>query len=78
MSRHGYHTGTLEAKYEVAKTDARVAGIAPDLRTRFRGRADRRAAKLNARRRVPFYRWEVARERGRWVVVALQNIARPL
>jgi hypothetical protein len=60
---------------EHVETNARVA-VAPDLVTRFRWRAERRARDLNAQLRVPFYRWAVRREGGRWAVVALQNVAR--
>lgn len=56
-------------------TNERVENIPPDLVTRFRGRAVRRARKLNEQRLVPFYRWDVRPENGRWSVVALQNKA---
>jgi len=46
--------------------------------TWFRGRAERRAARLNAQRIIPSYRYEVVREGRRWAVVAMQNIARPV
>ena len=64
--------------YAVEETDERVVGYPPDLVTRFRWRADRRCRKLNARRLVPFYRWEVVEGlTGRWMVVAMQNVAGP-
>lgn len=62
------------------ESEDRVAHVQPALRTRFRHRAVRRARKLNAllvARRLPFYRWAVRPDRGRWVVVALQNYAVP-
>lgn len=57
------------------ETNERVAGISVDLRSRFRWRAERRARKLNTLRIVPFFRWEVQRESGRYAVVAMQNVA---
>lgn len=62
-------------KYGVRKTNDRVRNIAPALRTRFRWRATRRARKLNTKIRFPSYRWEVLEIRGRFLVVAIQNIA---
>ena len=64
-------------KYETVETDQRVTGSL-DLVTWFRGRAERRAARLNAQRIIPSYRYEVVREGRRWAVVAMQNIARPV
>jgi hypothetical protein len=60
---------------ETIETDERLA-IDPAFTTRFRGRAERKAAKLNSIRVFPSYRYEVVRERGRYLVVAMQNIAR--
>ena len=57
------------------ETPDRVKGIKPDLRTRIRARAERRARTLNAQRIIPSYRWEVVEEDGRYVVVAFQNVA---
>ena len=59
----------------IEETDARVGDGRPELVTRFWGRAERRARKLNALRVVPFYRYEIVRENGRWAVVAMQNVA---
>ena len=64
--------------YAVVETNDRVAAIAPDLVTRFRRRAERRARQRNAVRLVAFYRWEVVPYGDRWAVVAFQNVARPL
>jgi hypothetical protein len=64
--------------YTVEKTGQRVVGQRADLVTRFRWRADRRCRKLNADKRVPFYRWEVIEwHEKRWAVVAMQNVAVP-
>jgi hypothetical protein len=60
---------------ETIKTPERL-DVPPDLKTRFRGRAQRRADRLNSRRAFPSYRYEVVREGGRYLVVAMQNIAR--
>lgn len=60
---------------ETIETDMRVP-VPPELVTRFRGRAERRARKRNAQRVFPSYRYEVVREAGRFAVVAMQNIAR--
>jgi hypothetical protein len=69
--------------YGIERTNRRVVGQQPDLVTRFRWRADWRCEKLNAKLRVPFYRWEVVsfhggKRKGRWAVVAMQNVAVPL
>lgn len=61
--------------YAVVETDVRVPHAHPDLVTRFRWRAERRARRMNAARIFPSYRMEVVRERGRWHVVAFQNRA---
>jgi hypothetical protein len=62
----------------VRETGERVQGIEPDLTTRFRWRAERRARKLNEGWRiVPSYRWEAMHADGRWHVVAMQNVAVP-
>jgi hypothetical protein len=58
----------------VLETDERLSG-APELVTRFRGRAERRARSLNAQRLFPSYRYAVVREGRRWLVVAMQNRA---
>lgn len=60
---------------ETIKTPERL-DVPPELRTRFRGRAERRADRLNSQRVFPSYRYEVVREGGRYLVVAMQNIAR--
>lgn len=60
-----------------AQTRRRVEGVAPDLRTRFRHRAERRRDRLNQRVPSALYRWEVVPDRGRWAVVAMQNVAEP-
>jgi hypothetical protein len=62
-------------KYGVRETSDRVKNIAPDLCSRFRWRAERRARKLNATRRFPSYRWEVVEEAGGFAVIAFQNVA---
>lgn len=62
-------------KYGVRETDSRVRNIAPDLCTRFRRRAERRARKLNEARIFPSYRWEVVKAGDRFFVVAFQNVA---
>lgn len=71
-------------EYTICETNRRVIGVKPELVTRFRWRADRRCRKLNAERRVDFYRYEVQRwgraRAGlprRWAVVAMQNVAVP-
>lgn len=57
------------------ETANRVVDVEPDLITRWRWRAERRCRRLNAERRVPFYRWEVHDWLdGRWAVVAMQNV----
>jgi hypothetical protein len=66
------------SNYETEETKQRVPNVEPDLLTRFRWRADRRCRRLNANRRLPFYRWEVCGWwDGRWAVVAMQNVAVP-
>lgn len=67
----------MSGRYITVETDERVAGLKPDLVTRFRWRADRRARQLNERRLLPSYRFEVDKLDGRWAVVAMQNVARP-
>jgi hypothetical protein len=50
----------------------------PVLRTRFRWRARRELRRYEeARAGFPSYRWEVVREGGRYLVVAMQNVAVP-
>jgi hypothetical protein len=68
------------ASYRTEKTNQRVPNVGPALVTRFRGRAERRCRRLNARRRVEFYRWEVVAldPMPRWAVVAMQNMAVPM
>ena len=63
-------------KYEVVETKQSVRGIDADLITRSERRARRRARKLNERRLLPSYRWEVVRPHDRWLVVAFQNVLR--
>lgn len=63
-------------KYRVVETNKRVANIKPALVTRFWWRAERAWHKENKRRKVPFYRWEILKEDGKWKVVAMQNEAR--
>jgi len=71
----------LSYPVEVFETDEPVRGVGPDLVTRFRWRAERRARYLNRMRRRPSwfhsYRHEV-RERadGRFEVQAMQNVAK--
>jgi hypothetical protein len=65
----------IVARYGLIETNERVHGLEPDLLTRFRWRADRRARKLDAQRSFPFYRHEVQRLDGRWAVVVMQNVA---
>jgi len=60
---------------ETIKTSVRLA-VDPEFKTRFRGRALRKAANLNSARIFPSYRYEVVREDGRYLVVAMQNVAR--
>ena len=64
-------------EYFIEETDIVVGDGRAELRTRFRGRADRRARKLNAKRIFPSYRYEVVGVGGRWEVLALQNRAVP-
>jgi hypothetical protein len=47
--------------FEVSETAQPLPNVESDLRTRFRSRADRRAAHLNSAIVVPTYRWEVVR-----------------
>jgi hypothetical protein len=61
--------------YVTEETSERVARIEPELTTRFAWRAERTCNRANARRLVPFYRWEIIREDARWKVVAFQNRA---
>lgn len=76
----------LPKNMPIYESDEPVEGMGPDLVTRFRWRAERRARNLNARRLVPFYRYEVRRAhdmrhgkptRWRWIVQAYQNLAAP-
>ena len=61
---------------KVIQTDERVGE--PVLRTRFRWRARRELRRYErARREFPSYRWEIVREEGRYLVVAMQNLAVP-
>jgi hypothetical protein len=60
----------------VTKTDQRVGDGKPEFVTRFKSRAERKAASLNASRVFPSYRYEVVREDGKWAVVAMQNVAK--
>ena len=61
--------------YEIVETGKRV-GTAPDMKTRFLWRAERRCRKLEEKREVPFYRHEIRREGNRWIVVAMQNVVK--
>lgn len=63
-------------RYRVVETNARVANIEPALVTRLHWRAKRAWRKENEHRLVPFYRWEILKEDGKWKVVAMQNEAR--
>ena len=68
--------------YRTVETNERVAGMQPELITRYHRRAVRRCKKLNQRRLnlgVDFYRYEVRPALGaRWEVVAMQNVAEPV
>lgn len=64
--------------YAVRHTDDRLANskgepIAPLRRARFRWVAEWKMRRINAPV-VPSYRYEVVREGGWWVVVAMQNV----
>lgn len=67
----------IPAGYEVVETWDRVDDKV-ELRTRFLGRAQKRAARLNEGRVFPSYRYEAVREDGRWVVAAFQNVLRKI
>lgn len=77
MERGASTLETLFAGCTILHTNDRVPRVEPHLRTRFRWRAYRRRAELEAAREVPFYRWEVQQAAGRWEVVAMQNLALP-
>lgn len=62
--------------YDVIEGMHPVPGFAPDLKTRFRWRAERRARLLNAQRIFPSYRYEATRTGNRWWVIVYQNYAR--
>jgi hypothetical protein len=64
--------------YRTIPTNDRVVGVDPELITRFRWRAHRRCRKLNQRRLVDFYRYEVRPLGKKWEVVAMQNRAEPI
>lgn len=78
MASRPFVTGSTHdlLDYGVEETDERI-DLGPELTTRFRRRAEHRRDRLNARRVVPFYRWEIVRENRRWTVAAFQNRARP-
>jgi hypothetical protein len=61
----------------IVETTDLVANVAPALVTRLRWRARRRAAKLNARRTLLSYRYEVVHDGRKYSVVAFQNVAFP-
>lgn len=76
----------LPPNMPIYESDDPVEGVGPELVTRFRWRAERRARALNSKRLVPFYRYEVQRAhhsprgrptRWRWIVQAMQNVAQP-
>ena len=65
--------------YRTIATDERVAGVEPEIVTRWLWRAKRRMKRLESFRRVDFYRYEIhQRTDGKWEVVAMQNIAEPI
>lgn len=63
----------IPAGYHVVETDVRV-DVEPYAASRFRFLAKRARERHEARRRVPFYRFELVQEDGRWLVVAFQNV----
>lgn len=60
-------------EYEIEETDEPVSDEI-DFESRFRFRAEKWCARMNAQREVPFYRYEVFRDENKWVVVAMQNV----
>lgn len=65
--------------YQIEETNDRVINVDPELITRFKWRAERRCAKMNKLRTVPFYRYEVHDWLdGRWAVLAMQNRLVPI
>jgi len=64
--------------YETVETDDMVAGTEPDLITWFKGRAERRCRKLNSANIFPTFRYKVVGWHGKFAVVAMQNVARPI
>jgi len=60
--------------YRTEELNQRVVGVEPDMFTRFKWRAERRAEKLNSQRVIKSYRYEVVDWlNGKWAVVAMQN-----
>lgn len=66
------------ARYRVIESSDQVMGISPDLSTRFRWRAERRARSLNRNRLIHSYHWRAKRRGSRWLVVPYQNYLVPL
>ena len=60
---------------KVVETNQKVGNGEPELITRFRWRARKRCKKLNKQREVNWYRFEVFSHKGKWEVMAMQNIA---
>lgn len=67
----------VSADYTVVETGDRVKSVPAAGRYRWLWRAARRRDKLNAQRRMPSYRYEVLRDGKHWLVVAMQNVAKP-
>lgn len=70
-------------EYKTIELNRRVAGVQPDMLTRFKRRANRRCKYLNKNRLNTgygfFYRYEVCDWLdGRWAVVAMQNELEPV
>jgi len=59
--------------YEIEETDNFVTDQI-EFRSRFMWRAQRYRDRMNMRLRVPFYRYEVFTEDGKYVVLAMQNV----
>jgi hypothetical protein len=79
MATNGNEKQKPDVLYKVVETNERVANTEPELITRWRWRAKRRWQKLEAFRRVPFYRYEIHRRSdGKWEIVAMQNYAEPI
>lgn len=63
--------------YKLVETADRVSADV-EMRSVFRGRAERCARRRNSERPAPSYRYEVVREGRRWAVAVFQNVLQPI